>query len=112
MELKEYHRILTEHAAKQGLTMNPDWAVVEPLLAGLLTNGQRHGLRTCPCRMAYGDQEKDRDIVCPCVYARPDVDEHGACYCHLFVSQDWIDGRIPHKQIPERRPPEKTLGIG
>lgn len=58
-----------------------------------------------------GSIEADRDIICPCVYAQDDVAEYGACYCWLFVSQAWIDGIIPHRRVPERRPPEKTLGL-
>jgi ferredoxin-thioredoxin reductase catalytic subunit len=85
--------------------------IVEPLLMGLLTNGERYTYRTCPCRPATGVFEKDKDIICPCAYAKPDIEEHGACYCWLYVSQDWLDNKIPHKQIPERRPPEKTLDI-
>jgi ferredoxin-thioredoxin reductase catalytic subunit len=111
MELANYQQVLRDHAARQGLIMNPDWEIVRPLLEGLLVNGARYGLRTCPCRLAHGQQAKDRDIVCPCVYARPDVDEYGACYCHLFVSQGWIDGQVPHRQIPERRPVDKVLGL-
>ncbi|MCU0611292.1 MAG: ferredoxin:thioredoxin reductase [Candidatus Eisenbacteria bacterium] len=91
--------------------MNSDQATVEPLLQGLLANGSRYGVRTCPCRPAVGDIEKDRDIVCPCVYAEADVAEYGACYCWLFVSPAWIEGSIPHRRVPERRPPEKTMGL-
>jgi len=108
-DLRKYHKSLEQHAANQDLHMNPDWDVVQPLLEGLIENGKRHGLRTCPCRFAIGELEKDRDIVCPCVYAKPDIEEFGACYCWLFVSKDWAENRIPHVQIPERRPPEKSL---
>lgn len=111
MTVERYHEVLKKHTEKQGLIMNPDWEVVRPLLEGLLTNGERHGLRTCPCRSAAGDRVKDLDIVCPCVYAKPDIEEYGACYCWLFVSQGWIDGTTPHVQVPERRPPWKTLGL-
>jgi ferredoxin-thioredoxin reductase catalytic subunit len=111
MSVERYHEVLKAHAAKQGLIMSPDMSEVWPLLEGLLENGERYGLRTCPCRPALGDRKKDADISCPCLYAKPDVEEFGACYCWLFVSQEWIDGAVPHRQIPERRPPEKTLGL-
>jgi ferredoxin-thioredoxin reductase catalytic chain len=107
--LERYRDSLARHAEKRGLTMNPDWEVVRPLLEGLLANGERYGLRTCPCRPAAGVRDKDLDIVCPCHYAGPDVVEHGACYCWLFVSEAWAENRVPHLQVPERRPPEKTL---
>ncbi|MBN1423721.1 ferredoxin:thioredoxin reductase [Candidatus Fermentibacteria bacterium] len=106
-----YQEVLKKHAASRGLTMNPDETTVQPLLEGLLANGMRHGLRTCPCRPAVGTVEADRDIVCPCVYAEADVEEYGACYCWLFVSEGWVDGTVPRRRVPERRPPEKTLGL-
>ncbi len=108
-DIDKYRETLARHAAKQGLMMNPDAEVVRPLLEGLLANGARYGLRTCPCRPAAGSRDKDLDIVCPCVYARPDVDEHGACFCWLFVSPEWADGTRPHVQVPERRPVEKIM---
>lgn len=111
MTVEKYYEVLKKFAPTQGLILNPDWEIVEPLLMGLLVNGERYTYRTCPCRPAAGVFEKDKDIICPCVYARPDIEEYGACYCWLYVSRDWIDNKIPHKQIPERRPPEKTLDI-
>ncbi len=111
MSVESYHETLKKFAPKQGLILNPDWEIVKPLLQGLLINGERYGLRTCPCRLAAGNPEKDRDIVCPCVYAKPDIAEFGACYCWLYTSQEWIEGKVAHVQIPERRPPEKTLDM-
>lgn len=109
MTVEQYHEVLKKFAPKQGLILNPDWEVVKPLLLGLLTNGERYRHRSCPCRPATGDFEKDKDIVCPCEYAKPDIEEFGACYCWLYVSQDWIDRKVEHIQIPERRPVEKIL---
>ncbi|MDZ7339049.1 MAG: ferredoxin:thioredoxin reductase [candidate division KSB1 bacterium] len=111
MTVEQYYEALKKFAPTRGLILNPDWEVVRPLLEGLLKNGERYGLRTCPCRPATGDPDKDSDIVCPCVYAKPDIEEYGACYCWLYVSQDWIDGKVPHVQIPERRPVERTLDL-
>lgn len=109
--IEKYYETLKNFAPTKGLILNPDWDVVKPLLEGLLINGERYGYRSCPCRPATGNLEKDRDIVCPCVYAKPDIEEYGACYCWLYVSQDWIDNKIPHVQVPERRPIEKTLDV-
>jgi ferredoxin-thioredoxin reductase catalytic subunit len=61
----------------------------------------------CPCRLAAGDRDKDKDIMCPCDYRAPDVEEFGSCYCSLYVSSDWNEGKIEKQYIPERRPPEK-----
>lgn len=109
--LEQYRQTLARHAAKQGLIMNTEAATVEPLLAGLLTNGERYGLRTCPCRPATGQRAKDADIVCPCAYARSDVEQHGACYCELFVSPRWQRDPASRYRVPERRPREKILDV-
>lgn len=77
------------------------------LLEALLTNKDRYGYMVCPCRLASGDRETDKDIICPCEYRTPDVEEFGSCYCNLYVSKEWNDGTIPHDYVPERRPPEK-----
>jgi len=111
MTVEEYYETLKKFASKKGLILNPDWKIVKPLLEGLLKNGERYGYRTCPCRPAMGELEKDRDIICPCEYAKADIEEFGACYCWLYVSQDWIDGKVSHRQIPERRPVEKILDL-
>ena len=63
----------------------------------------------CPCRLASGDSKKDRDILCPCEYREADVKEYGSCYCNLYVSAEWNEGKIPHEYVPERRPPEKAF---
>ena len=109
MTVEQYHDVLKKFAPKQGLILNPDWEVVKPLLLPLEEEIRLCAARSCPCRPATGDMEKDKDIVCPCEYAKPDVEEFGACYCWLYVSQDWIDGKVEHIQIPERRPVEKIL---
>ena len=63
----------------------------------------------CPCRLAAGDRDWDRDIVCPCVYREPDVREYGSCYCGLYVSGELNQGKITAQYVPERRPPEKVV---
>jgi rubrerythrin len=55
--------------------------------------------------LASGTKEEDLDIVCPCDYRDPDLNEYGACYCGLYVSKAVIDGKKKIGSIPERRPP-------
>lgn len=81
-----------------------------PLLESLLANKETYGYMACPCRLPSGEFEDDRDIVCPCVYREPDVEEFGACYCGLYVSREWLDSPESRQYVPERRPPEK-MGI-
>ena len=61
----------------------------------------------CPCRLSVGIKEEDLDIICPCDYRDADLDEFGACYCALYVSQEIKNGKKKAKAIPERRPPKK-----
>ena len=61
----------------------------------------------CPCRLASGDREWDRDITCPCIHRAPDVEEYGSCYCNLYVSREWNEGSVPNVYVPERRPAGK-----
>jgi ferredoxin-thioredoxin reductase catalytic subunit/glutaredoxin len=77
------------------------------LLQALLVNRDRYGYMSCPCRLAAGSRERDRDIICPCAYREPDVREFGSCYCGLYVSREWNEGSIARNLVPERRPVEK-----
>ncbi len=75
-------------------------------LEGLKTNEERYGYPSCPCRLASGVFEYDRDIICPCDYRDPDVQEFGACYCRLYVTKEVSESKqLP--DVPERRPLEK-----
>ncbi|MGJ3521536.1 ferredoxin-thioredoxin reductase catalytic domain-containing protein [Nitratidesulfovibrio sp. D1] len=104
------HDMLRKIQEPKGYFFNKDMDMTMPLLESLLVNKERYGYMACPCRLALGEFEKDRDIVCPCVYREEDVKEFGACFCGLYVSQAWNDGEIPHEVVPERRPPEKLFG--
>jgi ferredoxin-thioredoxin reductase catalytic subunit len=41
------------------------------------------------------------------VYAEPDIEEYGQCYCNLYVHHDYVSGKRELQHVPERRPPEK-----
>jgi len=64
---------------------------------------------SCPCRLASGDREKDKDIMCPCIYREADVKEYGSCYCQLYVSKEVLEGKRRLQYVPERRPVEKLF---
>jgi|UniRef100_A0A7V3UZT3 ferredoxin-thioredoxin reductase catalytic subunit/rubredoxin len=100
---------LKKEAAEGGYNLNPDENFTLSLVTALLTNEKRYGYRACPCRLALGEKNKDIDIICPCYYRDADLEEYGACYCALYVSDEWLQGKIAHKSIPERRPPEFIL---
>jgi ferredoxin-thioredoxin reductase catalytic subunit/predicted Zn-ribbon and HTH transcriptional regulator len=96
-------------AKAHGYYLNPDPEFLNDLVDGLKRNEERYGYPSCPCRLASGNFELDRDIICPCDYRDPDVAEYGSCYCALYVRKDLFEGRAPIKSIPERRPPEKQI---
>ena len=50
----------------------------------------------------------DRDIICPCDYRDPDVEEYGTCYC-CFYMDEAAHERGAADPIPERRPQEKQM---
>lgn len=107
MDVQQLYEKLKQIQEAKGYYFSKDKAHVFELLEGLLRNKERYGYMVCPCRLAAGDREADRDIICPCVYRAPDVEEYGSCYCNLYVSQAWNDETIAHAYVPERRPPEK-----
>jgi len=94
-------------AKTYGYYLNPDPDFLRDLLEGLKQNEERYGYPSCPCRLASGKFEFDRDIICPCDYRDPDVAEYGACYCALYVRKDLFEGKTPILPVPERRPLEK-----
>jgi len=104
----EQVRVRAEADARTaGCYLNPDKEFLNNLLEGLKANEERYGYPSCPCRLATGQFELDRDIICPCDYRDPDVAQHGACYCALFVRKDVFEGKKALEPVPERRPIEK-----
>ncbi len=88
--------------------LQKDDETLQDLIEGLVENKKRYGYQSCPCRFACGKRELDRDIICPCEYVPPDIEEYGACYCNLFLSPNFYKEQAEEfKQIPERRPIEK-----
>ena len=109
MDAEKLFEMLRKVQEPQGYYFNTDRERTIELLEALLQNKERYGYMVCPCRLASGNRDSDKDIICPCAYRSPDVDEYGACYCSLYVSEDWNADRIPHEFVPERRPPEKIV---
>jgi len=107
MDVTKLYETLKKVQEAKGYYFSNDTEHVMGLLEALLVNKSRYGYMACPCRLASGDREADKDIICPCVYREPDVQEFGSCYCNLYVSKEWNEGTIERKYVPERRPPEK-----
>jgi ferredoxin-thioredoxin reductase catalytic subunit len=104
-EVERLYEKLYAEAEAGGYHLNPDKAMTRRLLNGLLINEKRYGYPSCPCRLASGNKDDDLDIICPCDYRDPDIDDYNACYCSLYVSRAAVEGRVKIGSIPERRPP-------
>ena len=95
---------LSADAEKSGYHINPDRDFARALARSLLINEKRYGYQSCPCRLASGKREEDLDIICPCDYRDPDLNEFGCCFCALYVTREVVEGRKRVGSIPERRP--------
>lgn len=109
-DVNTLYELLKKIQEAKGFYFNKDRERVFDLLDGLLINKERYGYMSCPCRLVSGDRETDRDIICPCEYRQADVEEYGSCYCNLYVSAEWNEDKVPHRYVPERRPPDKSFG--
>lgn len=109
MDAQRLYDMMKKVQEPKGYFFNKDMDLVFDLLQSLILNKERYGYMCCPCRLASGDRNHDRDIICPCIYSIPDIAQYGSCYCGLYVSKQWNEGSIPHVYVPERRPQEKFL---
>ncbi|NIO36892.1 ferredoxin:glutaredoxin reductase [Candidatus Bathyarchaeota archaeon] len=105
--LKKVRQRAENDADAHGYNLNSDQYFLHDLLQGLQKNEERYGYPSCPCRVASGELEFDRDIICPCDYRDPDIAQYGACYCTLYIRKDVTGKTIP--PIPERRPLERQV---
>jgi ferredoxin-thioredoxin reductase catalytic subunit len=80
MTTEQLYEMLRKVQEPKGYFFNREREKVFDLLDGLLINRERYGYMSCPCRLASGDREWDRDIVCPCAYREDDIREYGRCY--------------------------------
>lgn len=109
MDANQLYQQLKKFQESKGYYFNDDMEMTMALMESLLENKERYGYMACPCRLANGDYENDKDILCPCVYREEDIKEFGACFCGLYVSKEWNEGKIERQVVPERRPPEKII---
>ena len=106
LSLEQVRKRAEADAKSYGYYLTPQPDLLAMFLEGLKTNEERYGYPSCPCRLATGNLEFDRDIICPCDYRDPDVAQYGACYCRLYVNKAVFESQnLP--EVPERRPAEK-----
>lgn len=103
MTPEELYARLKPLQEKQGYFFNPDHEWTLGVLEGVLTNQERYGYGSCPCRLATGRRERDGEIICPCAFREEDVAKYGCCYCRLYLGPDAARGRQPLPEaVPER----------
>ncbi|MGB9979334.1 ferredoxin-thioredoxin reductase catalytic domain-containing protein [Methanobacterium sp.] len=103
-ELDLFYEKVKKDVEAHGYHLNPNAEFTKELLKGILINEKRYGYGSCPCRLAVNDKEIDLDIICPCDYRDPDLNDYDTCYCGLYVSGDILKGIREVPAIPERRP--------
>ncbi len=103
-EVRNLYERLKADAEQSGYHLNSDEEATLDLIRGIIVNEKRYGYGCCPCRLAADDMEADLDIICPCDYRDPDLNDYGMCYCALYVSGAILKGENEVAPIPERRP--------
>ena len=79
--IEEYEK----YAKENGFRLNPNKKLVEGTIKGLIINKKKFGQSYCPCRRLTGHKEKDKNMICPCIYSKKEIEEQGHCRCLLFV---------------------------
>ena len=112
METKEGMKKYVKQVAETNIwILNKDQQTFNDLIEGLVDNKKSYGYQSCPCRLASGKRDLDRDLICPCDYAPPDIKEYGACYCNLYLSPDFYEKNVDFIAVPERRPIDKENAV-
>jgi ferredoxin-thioredoxin reductase catalytic chain len=75
------------YAKEHNFRLNPDTEKLRNVLRGLIRNRERFDEQYCPCRIRSGDIEKDKAIICPCIYHEQEIDLEGHCHCNLFFDK-------------------------
>jgi len=109
-EVDKLYKRLDREAEVGGYHLNPDVEFTKNLVKSLIVNERRYGYCACPCRLASGKKQDDLDIICPCDYRDPDLNDYDACYCALYVSGPASKGKREIGSIPERRSPSEKRG--
>jgi ferredoxin-thioredoxin reductase catalytic chain len=68
--------------------LNPDKKALGTVTRGLARNEKKFGEQYCPCRLRSADTEKDRAIICPCIYHKDEIVKDGYCHFQLYYRKD------------------------
>lgn len=81
--------MLNNYTANSHYRLNPDDKMVERVVKGLVMRKMKFGYAYCPCRLVTGDKERDKKIICPCVYHVEEIERDGECHCNLFIGDNY-----------------------
>lgn len=98
---EEIYAWAKEYAEEHGWALNYIDKQLRAVIRGLARNYIRHGERYCPCRIRSGDTEKDREIICPCVYHEEEIATRGHCHCNLFFDDRFFEELLKREKVPE-----------
>ncbi len=90
--LEQQDAWIRKHAAKMGWSVNPRWMVYTNLRLWLSDCEAMYGRCYCPCFEPTGDEQLDRQLVCPCSFAQEEIERAGWCHCTLFGRADLTAG--------------------
>lgn len=82
---QEIRERLEQYLTGKGFYFNPDPDTVESILKAMAKRREKFGADYCPCRRVTGEKEKDKAIICPCIYHEEEIERDGHCHCHLFT---------------------------
>lgn len=86
-EENEFLEFAKKHAEEKGIMLNPDERIVQGIIKGLFMKEEKFGEKYCPCRVVGGNKEKDKEIICPCIFHMDEIKDMGHCHCNLFVKK-------------------------
>jgi len=87
---EEIQKLIDEYqkyADSKGFKLNPNEKALRAVVTAILKKQKKDGANYCPCRLLTGDLEKDKEIVCPCVFHEEEVKTLGHCLCRLFFKK-------------------------
>ncbi|OOP54865.1 MAG: ferredoxin:thioredoxin reductase [Candidatus Brocadia carolinensis] len=88
-EENKIRTLLNEYTVRSHYKLNPDDKIVDRVVKGLAMRTIKFGYAYCPCRLVTGDKDRDRKIICPCVYHEEEIERDGECHCNLFVGDNY-----------------------
>ena len=84
---EKIHPVIERIAEKNNWELNPLKDVADSVIEGLARNQIMRGKRYCPCRLPSGNEELDKQYICPCRPSHEDVERDGHCHCYLFMKK-------------------------